>query len=624
MPCKLLCLVLLLNSYADAAQLTVRPGAVNGVLIQGDTAHVAVYGWDGTEAPDAVLLTHGRRDVIWKSEQNIEAGAAVIAPLAERFTLEKAADYWESFPQTRYHDYAQQSTKISPEPVSVDRWVQAGDKLNWPGIELRVIATPGYTRGSVSYLADIDGQRVAFTGDLIFDGGRIVDLYSFQDAIPEAQIRGYHGYGARLADLVVSLQQLAMEQPDLIVPARGPVISNPEEAITNLISRVRALYQNYLSTNALHWYFKEERMKLCGKRVLGADLPVELMPYSHHENTPDWIFERGTSRLLISDSGSGFLLDCGNQTVIDTIQKLIDDAVITGIDGIFVTHYHDDHTDSVQAAAETFQCPVYATEEYADVLKRPSAFHLPAMTANPVHNVTAVSDGHQIKWHEFDLTFRFFPGQTWYHGALFVRKPEQRPVFFIGDAFAPSGLDDYCLLNRNLVSEDSGYLYCLKMLRSIKEPYWLVNEHIPYVFSFTDEELTYLEQRYRERIQILRRLFPWDDPNYGVDEQWAVIYPRGASAREGQFVDLQLRVTNHSPQDRAFRFRLNLPPGITAESGPGPLQLRAGQTGHSVFRVKVEDGGSAARQTRVISADIATAGMEFRRWADALLTIEQP
>ena len=34
------------------------------------------------------------------------------------------------------------------------------------------------------------------------------------------------------------------------------LINDPAQAIDKLIGRVQALYRNYLSTNALHWYFQ--------------------------------------------------------------------------------------------------------------------------------------------------------------------------------------------------------------------------------------------------------------------------------------------------------------------------------------------------------------------------------
>jgi len=596
------------------------PGPVNGVLIERGEARLAVYGWaqEDTTNIEHVLLAHGRRDLVWKARPLADSGVATVAPARELYALEKPQDFWDAFTKTRFHDYGQQSTKIPARPVKVERWVKEGDEIDWRGITFRVLETPGYTRGAVSYVTELEGKRIAFTGDLIYGDGKIFDLYSFQDAISDAQIRGYHGYGARLGDLVSSLRKVAAEEPDLLVPARGPVIRKPQESIDRLVGRVQALYRNYLSTSALHWYFKEERMRLCGERVIGPGADIELMPYSQHEPTPDWVFENSTSRLLLSDSGHGFLLDCGYQRVIDAVQDLISKGIVKQVDAIWVTHHHDDHTDMVQSAAETFQCPVYATKEYADVLEHPNAYHLPAMTSNAVKNVTVVDDGQQMKWREFDLTFYFFPGQTYYNGALLVKKTGERPILFVGDSFAPSGIDDYCVLNRNLVHEDSGYLLCFRKMRAIDEDFWLVNEHIRYVFAFSDAELDSIEGRYRERIKILRELFPWDDPNYGIDEQWAVFRPYGVRLPRRKTADLQVRITNHSPVERTFQVTPRVPTGLKLIESPSAITLPSRQSGVVTLRVQAgDDAGNV-----LVTADVCSEGMDFREWIEALVSIE--
>ena len=618
-----LCLCLL-SSNALAATMQFQADAINGVLLDHKGHRLAVYGWNVSAAADQpdcdhVLLAHGRRDIVWKAKPLIEAGVSATAPQRERYLLEKPAAFWKTYKQARFHDYSQQSTKVLATPLAVDRWVEEGDTIDWHGLPIQVLETPGYTRGSVTYLTRIQGELVAFTGDLIYGDGKILDLYSFQDAISDAQIRGYHGYGSRLAELVTSLNKVAAAKPDVIVPARGPIIRNPQAAIQRLTKRVQALYHNYLSTNALHWYFKEDRMRTCGERVLGNGAEVTLMPYSHHEQTPPWVFEQGTSRILISDTGAGFLLDCGSQRVIDTINDLMQKKIIKSIQGIFVTHYHDDHTNFVQQAAATYHCPVYATAEYADVLRRPEAYHLPALTENAIENITVVRDGQKMRWHEFQLQFYFFPGQTYFHGALFASKGEEKPIFFIGDAFAPSGFDDYCVRNRNLLGETQGYLYCLKKLRSIKKPFWLVNEHIPFVFSFTPAELDYLETKYRERIAIQRELYPWDSANYGVDDRWAVFYPHGATFAAGKPFEVSLQLTNHSPKNRVFHCRLHAPPGWQVSTDRQQVEIAPGQSRNLPFTLTP----NGKQGDFLLTADVESQGMVFREWAEALITLNE-
>jgi glyoxylase-like metal-dependent hydrolase (beta-lactamase superfamily II) len=342
------------------------------------------------------------------------------------------------------------------------------------------------------------------------------------------------------------------------------------------------------------------------------------MPYAHHEKAPAWVFEHSTSRLLISESGHGFLLDCGYQRVIDAVQDLIQKGIIKKVDGLFVTHHHDDHTDKVQAASEAFQCPVYATPEYADVLEHPEAYHIPAMTANAVKEVVVMEDGATMPWHEFSLTFRYFPGQTYYHGALLAAKNGDQPIFFVGDSFAPSGIDDYCVLNRNLVHEDTGYLRCLETLRSIQGDFWLVNEHIPFVFSFTPDELDYLETRYRARIAVLQQLFPWDDPNFGLDEHWACFYPYGAKLKNGASGRLEIRVTNHSPTQRTFAITPRAHGGLALAEEARSLTLQPREVGS----VEIEVRASGPAGNYIVTADVSSSGLEFREWTEALITIE--
>lgn len=623
-----LALVLLL--YAPAKEkgqkltesVYLTPGPINGVTIVRDGARLAIYGdpAGNDQKVERVLLTHHRRDVVWAARKLIEAGAKGVAPAAERPLIEKPGTFWEAFQTRRFHDYSQQSTKVLGQPLAIDQWVKEGDVIKWRGITWRVLDTPGFTRGAVSYVVDVDGKRIAFTGDLIYGDGQLFDLYSLQDAIPEAKIRGYHGYASRLAKLIPSLQKVAALKPDMLVPARGPIIRKPQQAIERLIERTQALYHNYLSTNALNWYFKEKRMRICGQRVLGKEADVQLMSYSKYQEQPDWVWNNSTSRLLISGDGHGFLLDCGYKRVIEEVKKLMIEGKLKKVEGIFVTHCHDDHTDAVQAAAEEFKCPVYALEEYTDVLENPHAYHTPALSSNSIKKIKGMKNGQAMNWREFQLTFYFYPGQMFYHGGLLVKKKGHKPIFFIGDSFSPSGMDDYCLLNRNLVHEDEGYLLCLKKLRAFRGNYWIVNEHIPYVFTFSNKELDYLETRYRKRITLLRKLFPWDDPNYGIDEQWAVFYPYGSAVEPGKPLDLEVRLTNHSPKERTFHVTPHVPRGMKLLKHEKSITLKPRQWG----RVQVQVQAPTNAGSHLVTADIESNGMSFRRWVEAMVVTNDP
>src|SRR5690606_26344674 len=83
--------------------------------------------------------------------------------------------------------------------------VQVGD------VSLRVIDTPGHSRGHVSYLLNDGGASSLFSGDVIFPRGRIV-LQNIWDC----SIQDY-------ADSIAKLQQF---QVNRLYPGHGPFLLN--------------------------------------------------------------------------------------------------------------------------------------------------------------------------------------------------------------------------------------------------------------------------------------------------------------------------------------------------------------------------------------------------------------
>ncbi len=598
----------------------VTPGRINSVRIERKGKELLVYGSDASgKKAEWVLLTHGRRQLLDFASDSAGAGAKVVAPAGVQELVEEPQKFWDDFWTARFDYYQQQVTKVPVTGLPVAKAVKQGDVLQWQGLNFEVVDTPGYTRDGVSYLLEIDEKKVLFSGELIRSGGQVADIYSFQDAIPDAKIGGYHGYAARFALWIESLRKVAALKPDVLVPSRGAVILDPQADIKTAIDRVQAIYRNYQSTNALNWYFKEAKLKICLEKVLGEGATYELMPYSERIDLPEWCKHIGTTKLLISDDGHGFALDVGSPKMMETLKKALDDGLIKSIEGIFATHAHNDHTAFVAAAAKEFNCPVYTVEEVADVLKNPGSWFLPGVSPNAVEKVVVKKDGEKMKWRGFDLTFNFYPGQMYNHGALLVEKPGHAPVFFIGDTFSPSGIDDYCLMNRNLMREDTGYLYCFKKVRELPEGSWLVNQHIPHLFRFSDAEMDYLEGRYRERMKMLGELVAWDDVNYGIDEQWAWFYPYGSEAKAGDKVEFEVRFWNHSKKERTFEVTLNAGGILKNVKALQPITLKARSNGVVKITGELADGIKAG--VHVVTADIKSEGMDLRQWCEALIKV---
>jgi len=592
-------------------------GPVNGLLVEIDAGQALFYGdptGDTAEAAD-LLLTHHRRDALAFARR---PAGQVTAPAAERALFVEPQRYWAEYSESRIHDYAQQSSKVLTAPLPVDRWVRDGDRLSLGSLEIETLSTPGYTRGAVSYLFEQGGRKIAVTGDLIYGDGQLLDLFSLQDAIPEADVRGYHGYAARAADLIESLRKIAARRPDLLVPARGPLIRNPEQAIGKLIARLQELFRLYYRTDALRWYWGEDNLRRRARRVL-TDAEIEWMPTAREmrEISPRWLHKFGTSRLIVSDSGAAFLIDCGTEDVIERIRELQNRGVVRKVEGIFVTHYHDDHTDWVQRMAEECDCPVYAGPEVADVLERPRAYRMPAQTDQAISDIEVLNQDQTLDWREYRLTYTYFPGQALLHGGLRLERADGEKLFFIGDSFSPTGLDDYCILNRHFLHPGLGHFRCLDEIEAAGPDYWLVNQHIEPIFRYAPEQLNYMRETLEAKRRIAAQLLPYDDPNFGLDEQWARLYPYEQEVAPGEEVELWALVFNHSAEAKTFRIDLQLPEGWTGETRL-ELEVPPRTEGRASTLVQIPNSASGME---IITADVTWNGRLLPSWIESMVRI---
>jgi glyoxylase-like metal-dependent hydrolase (beta-lactamase superfamily II) len=589
------------------------PGPVNGLVVNGK---VLVYG-DASSRVKSIshlLFTHARRDVVWAGAPVVAGGAQAIVPQHERELFANPKLFWQTYETTRFHDYSQVNTKVLREPL-LAKAVGGGDVLDLDGTRVEVIDTPGYTRGAVSYWIEIGGKRIACTGDLIYGDGRLFDLFSLQDAIPEAKARGYHGYAARAGDLIESLRKIAARKPDILVSARGPVIENPQAAITRLISRLQALMASHFATDALLWYWGEENLRIRSHKALDGQ-PVDSMPMAEQRPLPAWALAIGNSRLLLSETGAGFVIDAGYKGLVPKLEELHTGGRLKTVDGIWITHYHDDHTDYAQQVADRFRAPVYCTPRLKDILERPGDYRLPCLTPNRISSDKPQADGTHMRWHEFELTFFDFPGQTLYHDGLLVEKDGGEALFFLGDSFTPSGIDDYCLQNRDFARTGEGYLYCLEVLGRLPVSVWLINQHVEPMFRFSAAQQERMRAELMKRLAILREMAPWPDLNYAIDENWAAVHPYGSTVRPGERVALEVRIFNHAPRRETYRLGWNMPTDwrLIEADKEVVIPARKEAAGRAVFTA----GGPSLH---IVTADVAFADKQLREWVEALVRV---
>lgn len=556
---------------------------------------------------EGILLTHHHRDIAFGAWIAGNKGSWIGVPEKESYLFENVEKYWQE-PTRRWHLYYFRPNFVLTNSIQVHKHIRDGCEFSFGTAKITALSTPGHTDGSVTYIVEVDDKRFAFCGDLIYDKGKIHDVYSLQKGFEG--LTDYHGFMFAWYEVLNSLKKLINYGVDIIIPSRGAIIYQPEPAIDLLEKRVRECYDNYLSTSALWYYFPHLLAKQTRTRPLISARKASLPPFLQHI---------GTSWMLISEDKSAFVMDCGSLEVIQQIEQLIKEGKIKGVEVLWITHTHDDHTDAINQFRQRFCCRVIAEDSVAKVVSLPSAWKLPCLSPNSILIDRIVKHSESWQWKEFTLTAYHFPGQSLYHSGLLVEGKGLR-LFFCGDSFTPTGIDDYCAFNRNFLGKDRGYEFCLNLLETIK-PDMIFNSHISEPFVFSSNHLKALKKQLRTRWKLFKEIFPWDDPNYGIDPYWAYCYPYEQEGREGEVVMIEVVIINHLHQSIRCSARLNLPPfpekieGIFFREGEAKPK---DETKLPLFLTipTIENPVSL-----VLTVDVDLNGMIFPQFADCVIKV---
>jgi hypothetical protein len=148
----------------------------------------------------------------------------------------------------------------------------------------------------------------------------------------------------------------------------------------------------------------------------------------------------------------------------------------------------------------------------------------------------------------------------------------------------------------------------------------VLNQHVKPGFLFSPAQVAQMRETLRRRIPLLAELLPFDDPNYGLDESWAVLHPYWMQVRPGESAQLALRITNHSPGERTFRATLHAPEGLRV-TDVAPTRIAAHADG--VLKLTVQIPRDSRAGLHVIVADVGWEGGELRAWTEAVIEVNR-
>lgn len=308
-------------------------------------------------------------------------------------------------------------------------------------------------------------------------------------------------------------------------------------------------------------------------------------------------------------------MDCGSPGILKQIQRLKAEGEISDVTEFWITHYHDDHVDTIPQFQESFPCTTRTDSVVADVVENPRAFRLPCISPSIARLDHRTQDGDSWTWNEFKMTAYHFPGQTYYHGGLLVEGRGVR-MFFAGDSFTMAGIDDYCSGNRNLLGEGVGYDRCLAWIAELK-PTHIFNCHVQCAFTFSDEEIRQMRTNLAERERLYADLFPWDHPNYGMDEHWVRPYPYEQDVAAGEAVTLRVCFTNHSSEARIASCRPILPESWDLNIPEQSVTVPPKQEGYITFSIPIPTHANGAQRV-IIPLDVTYDGRPLGQFREAI------
>ncbi|HET9243925.1 MAG TPA: MBL fold metallo-hydrolase [Gaiella sp.] len=549
----------------------------------------------GVDRVTDVLVTHHHRDQVQGLQRAVDAGARIWVPPLERDLVEGVDEHWQM--RRLDVDYDLREDRFSLlRSVPVAGVVPEYRHTAFGGIDVYTLPTPGHTRGSVTYLVELEGRRYAFTGDLLHSPGKVWSLaalqWSYADALEGA------------AATIMSCALLARQEPDELLPSHGEPMPDPAAALTATRMRLRDLVD------------------------LRSERPHDVdgwLAEPWREITPHLLRDRTTlasTYALLSESGAALLVDFGydlvsHRPLLHSLDALREAHGVERIEVVVPTHFHDDHVAGINLLRDVEGTEAWVPENVAPVLEEPTRYDLPCLWTEPVPADRLLPAGEAVAWHEYELTTYPLPGHTLYAAAI-AFEVDGRRVLATGDQeWTPEGTGhrdfaNYYYRNRFRIDDyaDSAELY-----RSLRPDLFLMGHSLPQ--AVTPERLERMRATGRRLADLHRELLPLEQIDLGAVGFCARIEPYRATATPGRDLELEVHVRNPFDTPESVTVTLVVPPGWVVTPPSRAVELDGGVEDVLRFRVTV---GDRVRRARV-AADVVVGKALLGQQAEALVDV---
>jgi glyoxylase-like metal-dependent hydrolase (beta-lactamase superfamily II) len=573
------------------------------------TDHLAEIGVEGV---DWVLYTHHHREQCQGHARLTKIGAKAAVPAGEAQLFRDPASLWDDL--EAHTVYGTPHVRPPRQALRPDRELHDLETFLWGPYEIGLYATPGNTKGAMTYRVRVGGQWHLFSGDLVLEGGK---LHTFYDSEWD------YGFGGGFQALLSSLAVLHSLLPGTVCPAHGPILTRPRAQIKRLFHRLSAFLKN---TYMRDWEWNEG--------IAGAiaffSRPTALPGVRKFS---DRLYKLGPTGsncyLLIGQTGRGLFVDCGglDENWLEiTLERLRTRSVFRTLEVLIPSHSHGDHYLQAEFLRRKWGAEVWCLEGgFSDRLEDPYRYNetclLPYYGLS--HTVTPVArrlkEGETFDWDGIPVRMHHLPGQTVYTAGIEVTL-EGRRILFVGDNLfaAPEGRSGHeAVVARNGSQIDRQYLQGARTLARIAPDSLLCghSSEIEHAERQTRQFLFWAQRLTRE----IRQFSFFEPYALYLDPYWLQYDPyiqRLAPGEEGR-VAIVLR----NVYGKRMRFRVcpALPEGWQAEPEEFSVTLQPEQIRR--LEVKFQIPCEAPAQTHLLSADVTAGSWRWGEFFDARVDV---
>jgi len=558
---------------------------------------------------DWILHTHHHRDQCQGDWRAVERRIPIAVPYHETHLFADARNFWRN--RRVFHlYYVRNDFNTLTEDLPVARRLTDYSTFRWGKTDFFVMPTPGHTLGSITLIAAIDGKKVAFSGDLMYAPGKILNLYDTQ----------VNYGGAEGIDLgIYSLARLREQKPELLCPSHGQPLQDPDSGMADTVRKLTAYYR-FQSGEPVEF-----------------NRPYAVSPHliAHHLTTSSFY-------AILSNSGKAMFIDYGAASgahfgnmeratatadrirfVEHSIDHLRRAYGMKSIDVAMPSHMHDDHICGFPHLMRHHGARIWCYENMVDVFENPRGYNLGCILGEPFKVARSFKHGEKFRWEEFELEVAHNPGHTEYQMALYANIDGHR-VAFTGDAFfMPNPRGDgtmrHNLIFRNHVESDSH----VKSIRTLidHEPNLICPGHGRH-YLVDKALLLATEEKMRRQKDLFEGLLPEGLTNFGLDPGWVSLYPYQLLAAPGESQKLEVRVQNYKPS--AMKLEIALIAPAEWNIVPDVLKFEAPSNGKAAqaFQVTIPRAWQPPAPRLAIAADVLADGRYLGQITEAVVEMK--